>query len=84
MSKYYNNPNGHMSLEEMVHIKMSGDINKYISKFRIMQDKCPHKKLIHKDEIKQCFYCESCQMAAFNEIKEHKNYYKVLNKKFDK
>lgn len=81
---FYNNPNGCMSLERLVELKKNNEHINYIRKFKLINDPCPPKPLRHLDSIKQCMYCESCYLAAFNEIKELKHSYKVGKEKFDK
>ena len=85
LSNSYNNPNGEMSIEDMIKLKYKGDdkVNKFLKGFRVTEHPCPNRKL--KPKNVKCFHCISdCWIPALDEIKEYKNYYKVKNKKYMK
>lgn len=85
LSNSYNNPNGEMSIEDMIKLKYKGEdeVSKFLKGFRVTEHPCPNRKL--KPKNVKCFHCISdCWIPALDEIKEYKNYYKVKNKKYEK
>lgn len=79
----YNNPNGEMSIEDMIKLKHDNKVEEFLKNFKVTKDPCPNKKL--KPKNGSCFYCIlDCWIPALDKIKEYKNYYKVLGKKYNK
>lgn len=78
----YNNPNGEMSIEEMIRIKNNSELEQFMQNFRVTKNKCPNNTL--KPKKVKCFRCIECFMGAFDSIKEYKNYYKIGKIKYPK
>ena len=78
----YNNPNGKMSIKEMIVIKHNNKIEEFMRNFKVTKNKCPNERLKPKNGM--CFQCIKCIKYAFHEIKEFKNYYKAGKEKFMK
>lgn len=78
----YNNPNGEMTIEEMIKIKHDKKVEEFMRDFRTIKNKCPNKKLIPKKIA--CFKCVECLSGAFSKIRELKRGYKVGKKEYPK
>lgn len=81
-SNDYNNPNGEISIDEMIKIKNENNIEEFLKNFDVCSNPCPNKKL--RPINGKCFYCIDCIQKAFDNIKEYKNYYKINNNKYSK
>lgn len=81
-SNNYDNPNGEMTIGEMILIKHHNKLDGFMRGFKVITNKCPNKKLRPKNGV--CFHCIDCLIGAFDEIKEFKNYYKVNKEKYPK
>lgn len=69
-SKYYNNPLGDMTEEDLIEIKKNGNVEEFLRNLRITQTPCPPKKLKHPTLL--CFECVQCYNHAFDSIKIRK------------
>lgn len=82
--KIRTNPNGNLTIKELVIMIHNGSIDNYMRKHSLVKDgdKCPPYKLIASDQ--QCYYCVSCFRHCISQIKEYKNHYQVGKEKFIK
>lgn len=80
--KIRNNPNGNLTELQLLQIMYSGAMDNYIRKHNLVKDKCPPYKLISSDT--QCTYCVTCWNDVLSQIKELKDCYKIVNKKYMK
>ena len=78
--KVHKNPNGELTIEDVITIKQNNQEKEWMTKFRVTECKCPPVVL----RLSQCFYCSDCWTNTFEQIQEYKKYYKVLGKKYDK
>lgn len=69
-AKYYNNPLGDMTEEELIEIKQSGKMDEFLRNLRITQTPYPPKRLKHPTLL--CFECVQCFIYAFESIKIRK------------
>lgn len=80
--RHYKNPNGNMTIEDMIKIKHKGKIENFLRCFKLLKMPCPPKQLMASSI--RCFFCVDCFKHAFSKIKELKTYYKVKDKKYPK
>lgn len=80
--KYYDNKNGHLTVEELVKLIHTGKIDPFLRGFSTIKYPCPPKHFITANP--GWFYCISCYRDSLSRVKEYKDYYKVGKKKYMK